>query len=961
MIKSVFQKQGISVDAGGNAPVLLNDENRVWLVASGSVDIFAVRTDDGRSVGARTYVLHADEGRILFGIEPAKYGTDIGLLAAGRTGTKLCSLPFSSFMGLAGEGLADREIALLIDLWIEELSNGVRTNPMPKVFTALEPESRISTGTSECVRPSKGVLWARNPKEGFLFMGKNEWPPVTRGRFFPVSEKSWLTAEVQSEIEVTDTQNHMFQQDFRNDLKNFHCLILDVLSVNIKEKRESERQRLRRKSDKGKAVFESALSNIAGILKPDSSVPENEEEGDLLLSACQKIGRMSGIEFRAPLGKVSSADRLDAVTRTSRIRKRKVLLRGDWWNRDNGPMLTLTKTDRTPVALLPVSPKQYKLYDPAEKVLKPINREVADSLAPFAYTFYRPLPERALKGLDLLQHGLFGCGKDLFMVLLMGIAGALLGLLTPVATGIIFDAVIPEAAHNHLIQVGLILVSTAVAISVFEITRGIALLRTESRMDAAIQTGIMDRLLSLPVPFFRGFTAGDLAQRVMGINRISQILSGVTVQAILAGSFSSINFVLMFWYDWKLALITAGVLFASILLIGIANYIQVRYQRDLFAIQGRISGMVLQFITGISKLRVSGTEDRAFAVWAESFRKQKQIAFKSRSVANIVATYNAALPILAMMAIFAWITAQTTASLSTGEFLAFNSAFNSFQAALLRMVAAFTSVLNIVPLYERAKPVIETVPEVGMAKTDPGELVGDIDVSHIWFRYDSTGPAILKDVSLEIAPGEFVALVGGSGSGKSTLLRVLLGFEPPESGTIYYDGHDLATLDIGAVRRQIGVVLQNGKIMSGTVYENIIGASNLTMDDAWEAARMSGFEEDVKEMPMGMHTVLSAGGGTLSGGQKQRLLIARAIVHKPRILFFDEATSALDNKTQSTVSKSLEKLQATRVVIAHRLSTIINADHIFVFEKGQLAQSGTYDELMQQKGLFAELVKRQTV
>ena len=317
-------------------------------------------------------------------------------------------------------------------------------------------------------------------------------------------------------------------------------------------------------------------------------------------------------------------------------------------------------------------------------------------------------------------------------------------------------------------------------------------------------------------------------------------------------------------------------------------------------------------------------------------------------------------PVAASMAIFSWVIWKTTAGeLSTGSFLAFSAAYGNFQTAMLQMAAAITASLNIIPLWERAKPIIETVPESDETKASPGELSGDINVHNVYFRYDPDGPLILKNVPLQISPGAFIAIVGGSGSGKSTLFRCLLGFETPESGTIYYDGQDLSTLDVREVRRQVGVVLQSAQLMPGDIFKNIVGNSDLTVDDAWEAARMVGVEEDIKAMPMGMHTMISAGSGTLSGGQRQRLIIARAVVKRPRILYFDEATSALDNKTQAIVSRSLEKLQVTRVVIAHRLSTIINADRIYVLQDGEMIESGTYEELMAQKGFFAELAKRQ--
>jgi ABC-type bacteriocin/lantibiotic exporter with double-glycine peptidase domain len=274
------------------------------------------------------------------------------------------------------------------------------------------------------------------------------------------------------------------------------------------------------------------------------------------------------------------------------------------------------------------------------------------------------------------------------------------------------------------------------------------------------------------------------------------------------------------------------------------------------------------------------------------------------------------------------------------------------------MTGAIVTVLAIVPLYERAKPILHSLPEVDAAKADPGRLRGDIEVSHLSFSYQAAdGPQILRDLSLSIRAGQFVAIVGPSGSGKSTLLRCLLGFEQPSSGAIFYDGQDMSVVDITAIRRQLGVVLQNGQILPGDIFKNIVGASGLTLDDAWEAARLCGLEQDIKDMPMGMHTVVVGGG--LSGGQQQRLLIARAIVHKPRIIYFDEATSALDNKTQALVSASLEQLDATRIVIAHRLSTVRNADLIVVLEGGLVREQGTFEQLMERNGLFAQLAARQ--
>jgi ABC-type bacteriocin/lantibiotic exporter with double-glycine peptidase domain len=332
----------------------------------------------------------------------------------------------------------------------------------------------------------------------------------------------------------------------------------------------------------------------------------------------------------------------------------------------------------------------------------------------------------------------------------------------------------------------------------------------------------------------------------------------------------------------------------------------------------------------------------------------------------VVVLFNTIIPILTSGALF-WFTIKLlenpTSSggmeLSLGTFLAFNTAFANFTRGTTDLSNTVTEILQILPQWRRTQPILATIPEVDLGKADPGKLTGKITLDHITFRYRSDGPLILDDVSISANPGEFIALVGGSGSGKSTILRLLLGFETPQAGSVYYDGQDLSGLDLDAVRRQLGVVLQNGRLMSASIFENIAGGAQMTMSEAWEAAQMSGFADDITAMPMQMHTVVSEGGGNLSGGQRQRLLIARALVLKPRILLFDEATSALDNRTQAIVSESLEKLQVTRIAIAHRLSTIRNAHRIYVLQGGRVVQQGTFEELAGMEGLFAQLMARQ--
>jgi ATP-binding cassette subfamily C protein len=737
----------------------------------------------------------------------------------------------------------------------------------------------------------------------------------------------------------------------------------------------AERGRLRRRAELRRATLASACARLARAidvgnttaatsLLRDPRIADDGLEEDPLLAACRQVGEELNIAIRRPPSPGSfsrNSGAIDAIARASRVHTRRVMLRDGWWREDSGPLVGFRADGGSPVVLHYTRARGYICRDPDGGSETMVDHALADTLAPFAITFYRSFPEVALSIRDVLLFGVRGHGAELRSVVAMTVLAALLGMIPSVATGIVFDSLIPGARRPQLLQLTLILVVCALSVAMFQVVRSVALLRIEGKMGNDVQCAVWDRLLALPMSFFRPYTAGELAVRALGIDGIRQLVSGSTITAVVAGMTSIGNYILLFRYSARLALWATLLLATALAVTAIGGYLQLSRQRGVAALQSKTSGLVLQLLTSVAKLRVAGAEAHAFASWARRFAEQRRLQFMVRSAGNWVAAFNAAFPTAAYMLVFwAALTPLTVAhTMRTGDFLAFMAAFGICLTSVVTTSNALLSMLLAVPLYEQAKPILVAAPEVDGAKEDPGELSGAIDIEHVAFRYEADGPLVLRDITVHARPGEFIAFVGPSGSGKSTILRLLLGFEAPEAGSIYYDGRELGGLDLRALRRQIGVVLQSGRLMTGDIYTNIVGSASVSLEAAWEAARMAGFADDIREMPMGMHTVISEGGGTLSGGQRQRLMIARAIVHRPRILLFDEATSALDNRTQAIVSASLERLQATRLVIAHRLSTIMHAHRIYVMQRGELAQCGSYADLMRQRGLFAELAARQ--
>ena len=951
-----------------NRPFSIHRPESVWLVRSGNLDLFLVNVADGEPISARYPLFRVEEGSAVFGMRETALGSIV--VAVATPSTQLLILKQDDLSSRIENSAHYADVPGLLEDWILRLGANASATAPPRLYADLKPgETHETDEDAKPILPVSGVVWIQHLYGSSRFLNCLETDPITNSGYFPVSKRGWVQPASRSQIQSLTSSDWLNSDPQWCGLQTFHNAVLQCFVLNRRRFEDANRTGRLCQVASDARIVSAALRSLASPLQDqETALPADAGIFDPTLNACEAVGESLGVKIVAPVelrGQEALADPVTRIAAASGLRYRRVVLKGKWWVDSPGPLLAFRESDRRPLAVLPSSRKgsANRLYDPVEGRSVPLTGDVAMTLDGFAFTFYRPLPNRELSLWELLVFAFHDTRRELISVVAMGVCGGMLGIVVPIATGVIFDSIIPNAQRNQLTQIAIILVVLAIAAALFTVTRNFAMLRLEGKMGASLQAAIWDRVLRLPVPFFRRYTAGDLADRSLGIDNILRVLTGSVIFSVLSGVFSVFSFLLLFYYSWQLALVATVVVFVSCAASVVSMYIQLRYQREMFHARGHISGMVLGFIDNIARLRVSGAEPRAFAAWAREFSRQKKLSVRARTVSSALAVFDSAFSVIGLAIIFACSTRlmgqPLLPTLTTGALLAFLASFVQFEMATLRLSSAVESALSIVPIQERANPILETLPEVSDASKHPGELQGSIEVSHVSFRYRADGPLVLRDVSLAVRPGEFVAIVGPSGSGKSSLFRLLLGFEKPESGAIYYDGQDLSGLDVQAVRQQMGVVIQNARLASGSIFENIVGSAPLKIEDACEAARGAGLAEDIDQMPMGIHTIVSEGGGNLSGGQRQRLLIARAIVRKPRIFLFDEATSALDNRTQAVVSRTLEGLQSTRIVIAHRLSTIVNANRIFVMDKGVLVQSGSYRELADQSGLFRVLVKRQ--
>ena len=650
-------------------------------------------------------------------------------------------------------------------------------------------------------------------------------------------------------------------------------------------------------------------------------------------------------------------DRVDWAVRPTGVMRRTVLLEGNWWRDATCAFLALT-TGGTPVALVPRGPRGYTYIEPMGHKRVRVNKQTVTDLKPEALCFYRPLPQRELSVRDV---GVFMMRSlDAYDYVLMVVAmlvSTLIGTLPAMASKLLFSRVIPSGMSSLIMPIASLLLGMTFSQALIRITSSVVTQRLTTKLQIQMEAATYARVLLLPPAFFRDYAAGDLARRTSGMMQLVNILSQSVFGTGLSSLFSLIYVAQILAFAPQLALPALIITIIEVVASTLVTLHSTRYARMQMETASKLSGLTPSLLHGIQKIKLAGAEKRSFAHWARSYAEATEATY---GLPALLISAPALIPLIGSFGtiILYWISATTHVSMA--DYMAFNTAFGSVSGTIAALAGMATTAATMRPLLEMIEPVMKAVPESQQSQRQIESVDGSIEVSNLSFRYKEDAPLVLDNVSLRIRPGEYVAIVGRTGCGKSTLMRLLLGFEHPTRGAIYYSRQDISGVDIRSLRRNIGVVLQGGSLFQGALLMNITVANpKAGLDEAWAAAEMAGIADDIRKMPMGMQTLVSEGGGGLSGGQRQRILIARAVCGKPKILMLDEATSALDNITQRHVSDALDGLACTRVVIAHRLSTIRNADRIIMLDGGKVVEDGTYDELVAKNGAFADLVARQ--
>ena len=706
-------------------------------------------------------------------------------------------------------------------------------------------------------------------------------------------------------------------------------------------------------------VMEDAIFRMAAVVLGKQQAGVAEENRFVTKEAIDEILRYYRCKPAEIPDSIKDPDeQLEYCLRPYGLMRRNVRLEKGWYKDAFGPMMGFRKEDGMPVALLPKPFIGYTYRDPATGRKLSVNARTAELFQEDALCFYKPLPLKKLGMPDLVAY-MMGCLNtgDLLMIVALTLAATVFGMLMTNLTRALTGFVLQSGNYALLYGTAAFMLCVILSTQIISIVREMMMKRIETKTSLSVEAAMMMRVLNLPANFFRKYPSGELSSRYTAVNQLCELLLGNVFSVGLTSIMSLMYITQIFKYAPALVVPAILIILITVGFSLFSTFLQINISRQVMQKGAKENGLSFALISGVQKIKLAGAEKRAFARWARAYSEAAEFSYNPPDIIKANAAIGLAISLVGTIVIYFL---AVESGVSASEYIAFNTAYGAVSGAFTALSNVALSIAQIRPILEMAEPILKTKPESSENKAMVTSLKGSIELSNVYFRYNENMPYVVDGMSLKIRAGEYIALVGSTGCGKSTLMRLMLGFEMPERGAIYYDGRDMAKLDLRSLRRRIGVVMQDGSLFQGDIYSNIvISAPQLSVEEAWEAAEIAGIADDIRAMPMGMHTILSEGQGGISGGQKQRLMIARAVAPKPRILMFDEATSALDNKTQKQVSEALDRMKCTRIVIAHRLSTIRNCDRILVLDKGHIMEDGTYDELIAKNGFFAELVARQ--
>ncbi|WP_407048085.1 NHLP bacteriocin export ABC transporter permease/ATPase subunit [Methyloraptor flagellatus] len=948
---------GLALDIGD---VKTFDDSEVgYVVRSGVVEIYAVAMERGEPASGRHFLFEAAEGDLVPPIMVSR--SNLALIAAATEPTALAEVRLDELRSMAAAPEGGQTVATQFDRWIQALSAKLaETLDAGTVDPRAEmPGAVMALGEGRAITARGGACWFQSTDADLRDAGGRPVPSHAGRQVMPLGPGLWLTAGRAGTVATLATRDALAKPDWSAALAAFHERAIDWIIEAIGGRDAGQRERAQTRDERTERNLGRTLGRFEGVLDQAPAWTGAAGQDERLLAPFVMVCDTIGIDLnQRSREKIRRATTVEEAARIARVRTRQIALRGDWFREDFGPFIGFLDDDRRPVAIRPAGPGRWRMVDPDHGKEVPVTRALADRLQPMGYMLYRALPAKPVGFGDVIALGWKANRSDLQTAVIASIAIGTLGLATPMAMQLAFDRFIPAHQKLQLGELAIGLVLAAVVSAAFRLAYDMAFLRVDGRMAAQTQAAMVDRVLRLPAAVLR-FSSTDLAQRAMAVDSVRRTVVGFALGSLPALFSWVCNVALMAWYA-PIATIVAVLAFLVLLAAAYAAAVrQLDATKRGEEILSDIGSLVFHLIRGIGVLRTSGAEARAFTRWGHDFAEMRARSYRSQRVSSLLETFFSGFDVLTMAAVFVVLGTLPVREFSTGSFMSFITAYGIFVGSSIQLARGVAALVGAKPAWDRAAPLLKNVPEGGATKRDPGVLSGAVELTNVAFRYSSETPMVFSGLSFKANAGEFVAVVGASGAGKSTFVRLMLGNLAPLAGTIQYDSMDLQHLDVQLVRRQIGVVLQNGKLMPGSIYENIMGSHVGTLDDAWEAARAAGIEAEIRALPMTMHTILTDAAAAFSGGQLQRMLLARALVGRPRLLILDEATSALDNVTQAAVTEALSRLSVTRIVIAHRLTTVRNADRICVIDGGRIVQTGTYDELIKAKGVFAELAGRQ--